>query len=132
MPFNTVTKPVRSLMNQVVTVKGRFFPDTTNNPSATYNIGRGWSVVRSDVGKFTVTFVDVGVKVLNMKANLQLPVGTLADIDVKCCEIDLSAKTLVLQCYLTSDGTTAKEPTAYNASQSISFEVDFINSTVDY
>ncbi|MCP3681255.1 MAG: hypothetical protein GY861_01065 [bacterium] len=130
--FNTGTKKISGLMNKEVSVKGRFFPNDTSSPSATYNVGRGWSVVRADVGKFTVTFTDVGTKVLNMKADIQLPVASLADIEVKICEIDLSAKTMTIQTYKTSDGTTAEEPSAYDANQSISFEVSFIDSGVDY
>lgn len=130
--FDTLIRSIKSLMHREVRVSGIFFPDDTNNPSTTYIVGRGFTVVRSDVGKYTITFTNVGVKLLGIKAQLQLPVGALADKMVVPCEYDSSAKTLVLQIVQTSDGTTPAEGTAYNANQSISFEATFIDSTVDY
>jgi len=39
----------------LVWIAGSFEINATSNPDANENVGRGWSVVRSDVGKFTVT-----------------------------------------------------------------------------
>ena len=51
-------KPIRTMNKNVVEIAGRFRPNGSSAVSNTYNVGRGWTVARSNTGLFTITMTD--------------------------------------------------------------------------
>lgn len=50
--------PVKGIAQETVLIPGQFTGNTTSNPSAALNIGRGWSVARTGTGTYVVTLND--------------------------------------------------------------------------
>lgn len=115
--------PVRSLNRETVRIEGSFAPNGTSAVSASSRQGLGWSVVRSGVGVFTVTFTDKFASVIKASANLQLAAS--ADSAAQVGTIDLSAKTMVIR--VITAGSDAD--IAADANNRINFEVVFRNSS---
>ena len=97
---------------------GSFAPNSTSAVSAASNKGKGWSVVRTSAGVFTITLADKYNSILSAQASLQL--STPDDKYLQWGAIDVaSAKTLVLNVWDASGAAVAD--ISANASNRIHF-----------
>lgn len=117
------THVVKSLNRELVKVLGSFAPAAAG--AVTTVKGKGFTVARTGVGAFLVTFADKYNELVSGRASLQL--NALADTDVIMGAYDASAKTLVL--LVKTAGVAAD--IAANANNRIHFEISFRNSSIE-
>lgn len=110
--------------SEYLVVKGSFAPNGASALDATAVKGRGFSVARSGVGIFTVTFDAVGVDLVSTLASLRL--NASANSMAQPGAYDATAKTLIIRT-LTAG---ADADIAANANNRVSFEVTFNLSSV--
>lgn len=114
--------PVRSLNRDIVRIEGSFAPNGSSAVSASSRAGLGFTVARSGVGEFLVTFTDKFASYLFADAHLQMAAAT--DSVAQVGDIDLSAKTMEI--HTLTAGSAAD--IAANANNRINFVVVFRNS----
>ena len=107
--------------SEYVTIEGSFAPDNTDPPTDAK--GRGYSVVRDDVGVFIVTFAQVGIDLVYADASLQMETGDGHYAQVGAYDAD--AKTLVIGLF---DDSDAADDLAADANTRIHFRVTFNQS----
>lgn len=114
--------PLRALNRETVLMEGSFAPNGSSALDAASRSGLGFSVARSGVGTFLVTFSDKFASVIKATAHLQLAAS--ADSMAQVGTIDLAAKTMVISVL------TAGSPAdiAADANNRINFSVSFRNS----
>lgn len=114
--------PLRSLNREEVVISGSFAPNGSSAVAATSCSGLGWSVARSGVGVFTVTFSDKFASYISATATLQLAAS--ANSQVQVGTVDLAAKTMVLRTITAGSDADI----AANANNRINFVIRFRNS----
>lgn len=107
-----------------IDIEGSFAPNGVGAVDAASNEGLGFSVARTGVGVFVITFKEKFQSLIALSCNLQL--SALADTDVQFGAMDLSAKTLTLR--VKTAGVAAD--IAANAANRIHFCATFRNNTV--
>ena len=85
---------VQALNPHVKIIAGTFKPNGSSAIDNTVNKGAGWTVARSDTGKFTVTLDDKYPGLLSGQVSLQH--NGAGDKKVHWGAIDIAAKTLVI------------------------------------
>lgn len=107
-----------------VVIEGSFAPNGAGAVDNTSNEGVGFSVARSGVGVFTVTFKETFFALISHQLGLQL--NALADSDLQLGAVSLSGKTAVIN--VKTAGVAAD--IAANANNRIHFKFTFRNNTV--
>lgn len=115
--------PVKSLGRELVNAVGSFAPAGTGAVTAVK--GKGFTVARTGVGTFLVTFADKYAALVAANATLQL--ASAANSVMQVGTFDASAKTLVLR--ILTAGAAAD--VAADANNRVSFVVTFRNSSIE-
>jgi hypothetical protein len=104
----------RTVQRELVVVPGSFAPNGSSAIVAANNVGKGWSVARSGVGTYTVTFEDAYPALQSFACSLQkaTPDGGV----LQASTYSSSNKTMVMK-HLTTDDTDA-------VTQTISWQKD--------
>lgn len=119
--------PLLGLKHQAcAVVGGEFFPDTANAPTYGTCGHRGWSVVRTSTGLFTITLDDVFPGLVTAQATLRLATGD--DKMVQFGTINLAAKTIQIRVWDISGAAVAD--VAANANNAISWCIVVTQETV--
>jgi hypothetical protein len=113
---------------QRVRIGGSFQPSGTSAP--TNVIGQGWSVARTGVGAYLITFTDTFFALDEAQVSVRsvgaaFAVGTFG-------EWVPASKTLVLKVYNIVAGAAAPVDLGLNADDVINFHVLFRNTVVNY
>lgn len=114
--------PIRALNRSTVRISGSFAPAGTGAVTSTK--GKGFSVARSGVGTFTVTFTDKYNDLLSATATVQL--AAAADTQAQVGAYSASAKTLVIR---TLTAGAAADISA-NADNRVHFDLVFVNTAL--
>lgn len=102
----------------IVLVLGSFALNGSSSPVAANNKGKGFSVVRTSAGLFTITFVNSAISVLSAWSTLQC-VGTTVDLYPQFGTIDVVTNlTAVIQM---KTGATNTDPPAADANSRCHF-----------
>ncbi len=109
-----------------VIICGSFAPNGTGAIDAASNSGIGWSVVRTDVGLFTVTLQDKWVGLFSGQVSVQLAAGGARAAQFGAIDV-VSARTVVIRT-VGADGSPGDIDA--NANNRIHFELRLRNSTV--
>lgn len=122
---NRIFNPPRALEKELVTITGSFLPAGTG--AVTGVTGKGFTVARSDVGKFTVTLTDTYQSLIGV--SLTLGLATAADQVLQLGAVDVtSAKTIVINVWDISDAAVAD--ISANAANRIYFTFFLKNSSL--
>lgn len=123
-------EPIKSAGRRRVRCSGRFFPNGGGAIDATLNQGkRGWTVVRTSAGLFTLTLPVRPRKVLLLGLGLQqAAAGTVRQIEWGTVTFNADNTTSIqIRCV---DGAAAVQDLAANANTSISFDLEFVQDSV--
>ena len=106
---------------------GQFVLDGVNNPSVI--VGSGFSVTRTGVGTFSVTFDGPYYKVLSVTAGAQSPPGPLVPAYAQVVSVvqGASAAASVRITHLEQDNATKDFVAADNTGGKVHFTVDFLD-----
>jgi hypothetical protein len=121
-----IFEPLRSFIKEGILIAGSFRPNGTGAVDNALNTGLGFTVARTGVGVFLVTFDDRFASVIRKFTELALDV--VAARGTMVTALDLSAKTMEITILNTSTGAAAD--VASDPLNVVSFEVFFKNSTV--
>lgn len=116
------TTAVKALTRETVLIAGSFAPAGTGAPTAVQ--GKGFTVARTGVGTFLVTFADKYAALAAATGTLQL--AALADSVIQFGSYDASAKTLVVR--VLTAGVAAD--VAADANNRVHFDLTFRNSSI--
>jgi hypothetical protein len=114
---------LKTLGRELIVIAGSFAPNGSSAVSATSRKGRGWSVARTDVGLFTITFTDKYVDLVSAIATAQL--ATAADIKAQIGTYTAASKTLVIRLLAVATETEV----AADANNRVNFVCVFSNSS---
>ena len=119
-----IWQSIQGLVHGQIVISGSFAPAGTDAPTTVR--GRGFTVARTGVGSFTVTFSDSYPELVAVTAQLQrnLPNGS----DVYVGAYDASARTLVLQVL---DNVNSAADVSAHANNRVNFAVFFRNSSIN-
>lgn len=118
----------RILGKGLTEIVGSFAPNGVSAVDLTTRQGQGWTVARTGVGAFQLTFSDLFVDLVSATANLQL--AAVAASVVQIGTYVAASKTLVLTVLTEAAGALAAADVALNANNRIHFRVVFRNSDV--
>lgn len=116
-----VTYPVKAAQREIVEVSGSFAPAGTGAPTAVR--GTGFTVSRTGVGTFRVTFDRVFPLLVSAQATLQLSAS--ADTQAQLGAVDLTAKTAVIRTITAGSDADISA----NANNRVNFTFKFRNSS---
>lgn len=115
--------PVKSLGRELHQVVGSFAPAGTG--AVTSVKGKGFTVSRTGVGVFLITFQDAWADLVSGRASVQL--NALADTDAILGPYVAASKTLNI--FIKTAGVAAD--IAANANNRVHFEITFRNSSIE-
>lgn len=123
--------PVKTLRADTLMIAGRFAPAGTGTPTIPDSgKNRGWSVARTDVGDFTITFADFDWLALeSFVAYVRQSDGSTPTV-VTGGDWDNSAGTMKLTIYEESAGTLAAADIGADADDEVNFIATFRTSSV--
>lgn len=122
--------PVKHIGAHRYTIAGSFRPAGTGAPTDVK--GHGFSVVRSDVGKFTITFGDAQITDLDAVAAMPRGASLANGLTVFGGDWNLANRTLVLQVMAENGaGLSAPVDLAADADNVINFVAYVRSSSVD-
>lgn len=119
--FPVVGSPTQGL----VCIAGSFAPNGSSAITAASRKGRGWSVVRTSAGLYTLTFSDKYPDLVAFIASLQLAAGAIQTVQTGV--YTPAAKTITIRVVSTVDATASE--VAANANNRINFIAWFTNSS---
>jgi hypothetical protein len=125
---NRMFEDVMCLGKGVVVIAGSFAPNGSSAVASTSVKGKGFSVVRTSTGLFTVTLEDTYVAALSMVASIQLASGDDKFVQVGAVDVT-SAKTIEIRVWDISGGAVAD--VSANANNRINFCFVLSNSSLN-
>lgn len=124
MAANQTFHGVQSLNREVKIMAGSFAPAGSGVPTDVK--GRGFTVVRTSTGLFTVTLSNTFIQLLDGQVSLQL--ASADDKFAQLGAVDLAAKTVQIRIWDISAAAVAD--VAANANNRVNFALALRNSTV--
>jgi hypothetical protein len=118
--------PVQSLNREVKLITGTFFPQGAGAIVNASNLGQGWTVARTGVGIYTITFADVFNSVVSKILGVQFAGLTATQIQWGAIDVAV-AKTAVINAYVTTTGVAGE--IVANAANSVSFGMLMLNQS---
>ena len=116
---------MKSSQPGIVKIAGSFAPNNTSALVATSTYGKGFTVARTDTGKFTITLSDTYTRLENFTGIIALT--AVLDLKLQLGAVDVtSAKTIVLNVLAIATPTDI----VANAANRIYFELSLVNSSL--
>lgn len=122
MAVSRVTHDVKTIIPNLVPIAGSIAPNGTGAP--TINAGKGFTVSRTGVGDYLITFDQIIIGIVSK----QISVQTASDTDTAVKWGDYTAASKTLQFYINTAGVAAD--LAADANASVDFVVWVRNSSL--
>lgn len=119
--------PVKTFDNEIVMIKGRFYFNGTSSPATVY--GKGFTVARSGVGLYTITFTDRFPELHSVNFGFANATGTVQAHAVITGSVVGGSATNTLS-FTYCHAATPTDPAAA-ATNWMSFEVQFRNTAIN-
>ena len=130
MPASRITHDMGTIGLKRVIVHGSFAPNGTDALVAANTYGKGFTVARTGVGAYLITFDNAYPELVSATPGAQAADAT--PTIVQFGDYDATAKTLAVLVLQEGGGTLAAADQTADANARVSFECIFRNTSVDF